>query len=248
MLRIALVGLTLLVASHSYAQDAPAAPVRVNAPGTQVSAATTAARPTSPPVAPPEPEPCDEYDDYRGFLALSDATALALVITAAAAKETASQALIVSAAGVYALGAPTVHLLNDQPVRAVASLGLRVGLPAALAGISVALSSANCDSSPSTYDGYDGYPDPNPSPASECADRRATAGVLGAGAGMLIAIIADDAFLGKAKVKRDAAPENAGSGAATGSTEGAHPRVRVGLAPLVVPRAQGAGLMAVGTF
>ena len=35
----------------------------------------------------------------------------------------------------YAFGAPAVHLLRDQPNRAVASLGLRVGLPVLAVGL-----------------------------------------------------------------------------------------------------------------
>jgi hypothetical protein len=46
----------------------------------------------------------------------------------------------------YAFGAPAVHLLRDQPSRAMASLGLRIGLPVVAVGLVTTSHDGNCAS------------------------------------------------------------------------------------------------------
>jgi hypothetical protein len=61
--------------------------------------------------------------------------------------------------GIYALGAPIVHLAEGEPGHAAWSLGLRVGLPTVLgltgAGIGALAGNRNCDSSSLSGDACD---------------------------------------------------------------------------------------------
>lgn len=82
----------------------------------------------------------------------------------------------------YLTGAPTVHLLNGQLGKAGASLGLRVGLPLAGALGGVVLASA---ASSGSYDRE---------------SNMETLAAVGAGFGVLGAVIADAAILSKAPV------------------------------------------------
>ena len=79
-----------------------------------------------------------EYESYRAQLVVADLAALGLLVVGAdgvGPPDVLTQAAI----GTYALGAPLVHLGNGHGLRAVASLALRVALPAAGAAIGVRL-------------------------------------------------------------------------------------------------------------
>jgi hypothetical protein len=184
-----------------------------------------------------------EYLDYRGFLALSDVAAVGLFIAAAGTKNGAAEALGFGGASVYALGAPAIHLANQQPGRSAISLGLRLGAPLALGTLGFAVGAASCQKpSSSSYDGYDGYPEPA-SDEPSCAPDEAVWGGIGVVSGMLVAMLVDDIVLGKVKEK----PARATTGG-NGQLLGASPHFQLGLAPFIAPHADGGGVLAVGAF
>lgn len=89
------------------------------------------------PVAEPQPSessawmPPPEYEDYRLTLFAVDATSVSLLVGGAIVYQDVdlSAMLLVAGFGGYFLGGPIVHLGYGQPLRALGSFGLRVGLP-----------------------------------------------------------------------------------------------------------------------
>lgn len=80
------------------------------------------------------------HETWYGWQTLSaDAGAVGLLLLAASFRGTASTALAIGAAGVYALGAPAVHLARGHWAESLLSLGLRVALPLAGVGIDAAI-------------------------------------------------------------------------------------------------------------
>ena len=91
------------------------------------------------PVAEPQPTegsawmPPPEYDDYRLTLFAVDATSVSLLVASGLVHVSLdlTTTLVVAGFGGYFLGGPIVHLGYGQPLRALGSFGLRVGLPVA---------------------------------------------------------------------------------------------------------------------
>jgi hypothetical protein len=127
--------------------------------------------------SPPTAEP--EYLDYRLSLAASDLVGFGLLIAAVPAE---NGWMALGGLGVYALGAPIIHVANGQPARGAASLGLRLLLPIPGAVVGGALGArGNCG-------GDDGF---------GCLGGVVGGGLLGAFAGGVSAALIDDLVLGK---------------------------------------------------
>jgi len=69
---------------------------------------------------------------------MADGISLASAVVGGLAEPTGEPLLWIAGGG-YLLGAPIVHLAHGNPGRAVASLGLRVGLPVAFVGVGTVL-------------------------------------------------------------------------------------------------------------
>jgi hypothetical protein len=192
------------------------------------------ATPPTPPPVPLQTAPvaAPKYLDYRGYLLLSDAASVVLLIAAAETNNPASEALAYSGLGTYALGAPTVHLLNDQPRRAAASLGLRVGLPLVLAAGGFGVVAAGCRGSNSLG----------------CAVSELSLGTLGFFTGVLGAVLVDDIVLGKVRLDQPSAPSTQRAAAPPSTGRQRQASLRVSVSPFLAPRAQGGGMMLVGAF
>jgi hypothetical protein len=182
-----------------------------------------------PPAMPPKPaesaearpSSVPEYDDYRLTLLLSDASAVALLLGTAAVSEneTIATGFVVAGLGTYALGGPIIHLVHEQPGRALGSFGLRVGLPAV--GISMGVGLAlGCGSGEGS---------------EWCALAAILFGGVMAIGGAVTAMIIDDSMLGRAPKKP---PKN----------EAYRSSVRLGLAPLFDPNKKTLGMSLVGGF
>jgi hypothetical protein len=114
-------------------EETPSPPLEAEpAPATPAAPAKSV-----PPVTAPSPP---EYLDYRLKLALADLSAIALVVGAIPAPEVAKAPMVYSGLGLYLVGGPTIHVLHAQPIRALASVGMRVGFPivGALPGLALA--------------------------------------------------------------------------------------------------------------
>jgi len=193
------------------------------------------ALPSPPPEAPPAPPPPEpsssdddepprhepRYDDYRLQLVASDALWLGLAITAGTWDTGPSEYLALTALGVYAFGAPVVHIAHGQPMRSLASLGARVGLPFAGIFVGAVAAAPFCAAT-----------------SVECINVMAVFGALGFIGGGVTAMIIDDGFLGKVKLD-EPAPEPA--------LRRGH-SLRAGLVPLVDPIRKTYGASLVGTF
>jgi hypothetical protein len=85
---------------------------------------------------------------WYGWQTLSlDGASLTLgVVGVAGSGEPRATRIVLGSVGFtgYALGAPVVHWMHDQPGKAATSLGLRLGLPLAAAGVVSALSAGRC--------------------------------------------------------------------------------------------------------
>jgi hypothetical protein len=96
----------------------------------------------------PASAPRDTKRAWYGWKTLTlDAAAAGVALGGLAAFDgsEASSAVVGSLAlSTYGFGAPVVHLLHDEPSRAIASLGLRVGLPVVALGMVVAGSDNEC--------------------------------------------------------------------------------------------------------
>jgi len=100
------------------------------APG--VHAAAPVAEPQSPESSVWVPAP--EYDDYRLTLFAVDATSVSLLVAGGLVQHVnldLTTTLVLTGFGGYFLGGPIVHLGYGQPLLALGSLGLRIGLPVA---------------------------------------------------------------------------------------------------------------------
>ncbi len=167
--------------------------------------------------APPPPVP-PRYLDYRPHLLGLDLASLGLVAAAIAVNGKGSEALAWSSLGLYAFGAPLVHVAYEKPVRALASLGMRLGFPVAGGALGLLLAAPSCNSS--TDD--EGW---------RCVGAVIGLGGLGVVAGGLTAIIIDDAFLGKVELPPVA-----------------ERRLSLTMAPLLDARARSVGLSVAGAF
>jgi hypothetical protein len=168
--------------------------------------------------APEEPE----YDDYRLSLLGSDLTAISLVVVGALVyddNDAIGNFALLGGFATYALGGPIIHLVHEQPGRALGSLALRVGLPGAGVLIIAGLASS-CQS------GGDGGCE---------AGAVLVGGTLFLG-GFVTAMIVDDGFLGKVPKSR-----------AKNETRDAS-SFQAGLAPLIDPKKKSVGLSLVGAF
>jgi hypothetical protein len=159
-----------------------------------------------------------EYDDYRLTLVAVDAVSISMVVGGAflSGKSSLSTPLIVAGISGYAFGAPIVHVSNEQPSRALESLALRLGLPVGSLFMGGLLSLA-CGHT-----------------HTSCAEDAFNVGLIMAGAGVLTAMIVDDAFLGKAIRPYGETPSPSA--------------FRLGIAPLLEPRRKTRGLSLVGAF
>lgn len=166
------------------------------------------------------PQPPRRYLDYRLYLLASDGAALALVVGGLAMHNEASAIVALTGVGTYALAAPMVHVAHEQPMRALGSLGMRIGFPVAGAALGVGIVAAACDPSESGWG---------------CLAAAAGLGGVGFFTGVLTAMVVDDAVLGKVPLKQS--PGRARRDAA-----------RVGVAPFLDPKGRGAGVTVAGTF
>jgi len=198
-------------------------------PPLDARSSSTPEAPLPPPpsaVAPVDAKPAEpvrsepRYDDYRPQLILSDSLALGLAVSAGV-WQGASSHLALASLGVYALGAPVIHIAHGQPARSLASLGARVGLPfvGAFAGI---LSAAPFCAGTS----------------EDCLTLVAVFGALGFVGGGVAALIIDDGFLGKVKLDEPASEP---------ALRGGH-SIRAALVPLVDPHRKTFGASLVGSF
>lgn len=114
MLRAAVVAAALLAPSVAVAEP----------PG------MTPAGTPGPPGMTPETVPAQPVDQgtpsYRGWTLGADAVAVGLMVVAVDHED---EGLAMLSLVTYAFGAPLVHLAKKRPERALASVGLRVGLP-----------------------------------------------------------------------------------------------------------------------
>jgi hypothetical protein len=146
----------------------------------QTSSAPVSSTPVSSTSAssPPTAEP--EYLDYRLSLAASDLVGFGLLIAAIPAE---NGWMALGGLGVYALGAPIIHIANEQPARGFASLGMRLLLPIPGAIVGGALGAqGNCGGDD---DGFG------------CLGGVVGGGLLGAFVGGVSAALIDDVFFGK---------------------------------------------------
>ena len=172
----------------------------------------------------PSPVTADEteYDDYRLSLLASDAVAISLVVAGGVAYDddkTLGNLGLLGGTATYALAAPILHLVHEQPGRALGSFALRVGLPTVgvliFAGLAV----------PCQDEGEgEGW----------CAYGAAIVGGTVMLGGVATAMIIDDVFLGRAPK----APKNESGGSS----------LRAGFAPSVDPKRRSLGLSIFGVF
>lgn len=172
----------------------------------------------------PVPTYQPEVLDYRGYLALSDAAAIGLVIGGVALE---SGLLALGGLGTYLLGGPTIHATQGQGGRAGASVGLRLGIPVGGAFLGGLVGAAACpDSSPS---------DPETSDEDlGCLPAVGAGAAVGLLVGVVGAVVVDDVFLGRVELPK-----------ATGAP--LHPRLTA-LGPLADPKRKLLGLTLGGTF
>jgi hypothetical protein len=135
------------------------------------------------PVAEPQPPessvwvPSPEYDDYRLTLFAVDATSVSLLVASGFVQYVnldLTTTLVLAGFGGYLFGGPIVHLAYEQPLLALGSFGLRVGLP--VAGVWMANLVAPCETGEAEF---------------------ICGGAFGF-AGALAAMLIDDIVLGKA--------------------------------------------------
>jgi hypothetical protein len=183
----------------------------------QAGVPVTAPQPIKPP---PAPLPV-EYDDYRLTLLGVDVAAVSMLVGAAYLSQdgTSAAPLALAGFGAYAFGGPVVHLVHEQPSRALGSLGLRLGLP--LAGLLTG--AALIPTCPS-------------GDAGVCTASMLGIGILLAGGGALAAMIIDDTVLGYAP---KASPEYQSRRESS---------FLLAVAPLLEPRRKTSGLSLVGAF
>lgn len=213
MVRLVVVVIALLFVSEAHAQaPSPSAPSTAEAP---------------------------EYLDYRGYMALTDAAAVAVLIAAAAAD---SPPLGYTGVGLYALGGPVFHLAHEQGGRAAGSLALRVGAPLLLGLGGFALGASSCSSS---VDGAGEYDD---NAALGCGLGEIALGGFGVLSGMLLAVLVDDIVLGKVRLDPTSTESNTASTGVRAGLRHAEPRLQVGVSPFLAPHGQGGGMLLVGTF
>jgi hypothetical protein len=93
-----------------------------------VQAAPPGMTPAVDPAMPPAPSDATiAQPSYRAQLALADAAVVGVsLLGSLSANNNAVPTLVI---GTYLLGSPAIHLAHDHGSRAVASLGLRLGLP-----------------------------------------------------------------------------------------------------------------------
>lgn len=94
----------------------------------------------------------------------------------------------ISGIALYALGGPAIHVARNRPLRGLESLGLRVGIPLAAAGLAVAW--VGCDER-GPMESEISFNDQNP-----CTGRNIAAG-LAAFVGGLAAVIVDSAAIAR---------------------------------------------------
>jgi hypothetical protein len=170
----------------------------------------------------PAPSP-PQYLDYRYQLVLSDVATVGLLVatTRTESWETTRPMLLASLA-TYALVPPTIHLVHEQPLRALGSFGLRVGGPFVGAGLGLVITAPLC-----------------------AADQGEGWGCLGAAvlfvgggffAGIVGGMIVDDAVLGRVELPRKAARSYRPG------------TVQASLVPIADPKRKSIGLSLSGTF
>jgi hypothetical protein len=163
-----------------------------------------------------------EYDDYRLSLLGSDLTAISLIVVGAVVSDdndTIGNFALLGGVATYALGGPIIHLVHEQPGRALGSFALRVGLPGAGVLIIAGLASS-CQ-----FGGEGG-----------CEVGAVVFGGVVVLGGFVTAMIVDDGFLGKVPKSR-----------AKNETRDAN-SFQAGLAPLIDPKKKSVGLSLVGAF
>jgi hypothetical protein len=206
--------------SEEPAESPPTPPAA--SPATSVAPSVVApsleARPQQAERTPPPAPPVD----YRGYVILSDATALTLMILGGSTEKAARWPLVGAGIAVYFVGAPVVHGKLGTRERVGHSIGLRFAAPAGLAllgAILAAPGAAIC----SLAEGND------------CDMVIPGGAAFGASIGAIAAAIADAAVLAKAPVVTQQTPKRAASFDAR-------------LAPLLDPRGRGVGLSLAGSF
>jgi hypothetical protein len=120
-----------------------------------------------------------------GALALSVAAAGVDSSDSPSGSENLAQALLLGAVVGYGAGGPAIHLVHGHPWKALGSLGLRGGLP--VLGGAIGLASATC-------------PPPGGGDYGNCGLGEL---VMGAAAGVVMALVIDDGFLTWEKPARD---------------------------------------------
>lgn len=115
---------------------------------------------------------------YGGAILVVDSTALALGI-AAVAKPDAAAPLAMGAGLAYLAGGPIVHARHGRTGTALGSLGLRVGIPIAAAGVGAGVGAAGESDCSGEW----------------CGIGAIIGGIFGFGAGMLVASVVDIAGL-----------------------------------------------------
>jgi hypothetical protein len=206
-------------ATTSAAQPASAPPLPA-APPTAVTVPPLEARPLQGERMPAPQRPVD----YRGYVILSDATALTLMILGGSTEKAAKWPLVGTGIAVYFVGGPAIHAGYGTREQMGHSIGLRFAAPAGLAllgAIIAAPGAAIC----SLAEG------------SDCDMVIPSGAAYGASIGAIAAAIADAAVLAKAPVVAEKTPKR---------TSAASLDAR--LAPLVDPRGRGVGLSLAGTF
>jgi hypothetical protein len=120
-----------------------------------------------------------------GALAFSVAAAGVDSSDSPGGSENLTQALLLGAVVGYGAGGPAIHLVHGHPWKALGSLGLRGGLP--VLGGAIGLASATC-------------PPPDGGDYGNCGLGEL---IMGAAAGVVIALVIDDGFLTWEKPARD---------------------------------------------
>jgi hypothetical protein len=192
-----------------------------------------ATRPPSAPTPPPPAVSRPQHLDYRLQLVLADLGALSLMLASGPVDGGLEEPLEVAGLGVYAFGGAAIHLVHGQPIRALASTGMRVGFPliGALPGL---LLYSTCDR------GGPSDPDTDEENGADlgCIIVGGLLAVVGGTTGYLTAIVVDDAILGKVPLHQVNKKQ----------TQGGRARMRVSAGPLVDPRKKVLGLSLRGSF
>jgi hypothetical protein len=114
---------------------------------------------------------------YGYYTLLPDVAALSLLFAGVATEGLELDGLHIAGLALYGVGAPLMHVSQDQPLRGLASLGLRVAAPVALFGLGYALGSFDDSNSSCPED-------------EDCVDGGVLAGsllfVYGIGAAMVV--------------------------------------------------------------